>query len=75
LTVTSACEQSINYESYIDLSQKGEIIFYEDVSFCKNYANLNAIKNEGSQGAGERFIREQNLFSLCMEEKRWVMKP
>ena len=74
IAVAPACQQSIHYEAYVDQNQQGEKVFYKDVSFCKTYTSMHADKSEGSQGSGERFIRKQKLFSLCMEKKQWILK-
>lgn len=75
IVITSACQQSIDYGAYVDQNQQGKEVFYKDITFCKEYANLHAGRSEGSQAAGERFIQNQNLFSLCMEKKQWIPKP
>ena len=75
IVIISACQQKIEYDAFVDQNQQGKEVFYKDISFCKEYADLHAGRSEGSQAAGERFIQKQSLFSLCMEKKQWVPKP
>ena len=75
IVIASACQQSIEYDAFVDQNQQGKEIFFKDVSFCKKYADLHAGRSEGSQAAGERFIQKQKLISLCMEKKQWIPKP
>lgn len=75
IVIAFACQQSIEYGAYVDQNQQGKEVFYKDIAFCKEYADLHAGRSEGSQAAGERFVQKQNLFSLCMEKKQWITKP
>jgi hypothetical protein len=74
LVVISACQQSTEYDAFVDQNQQGKEIFLKEVDFCKKYADLHAVRNEGSQAAGERFIQKQKIFYVCMEKKQWVPK-
>jgi len=68
------CQQSKDYEVFVDQKDKGIMIFDKDFDACKEYAKLHSKKSEGSQGAGERLMLECNLFSMCMKKNHWVIK-
>ena len=70
----SGCQQSKDYEAFVDQKDQGIMIFDKDFDACKEYAKLHSKKSEGSQGAGERLILEHNLFFMCMKKNDWVRK-
>ena len=72
--MVSACQESVNYNNFLDSTNKGIVLFKLDLKSCQSYGQLHSKRSEGSQGSGERLLLKRNLVLSCMRNKQRTMK-